>query len=125
MKITEEIIAPFKIRLETTNYKTPDVDEWGMTTDIYLFMKWAYRVEKGWYGFALNNAPMIWALIIQNFLEELEKEAPDFKIHQIKLKFGRLCFYVDLNIEDKDKIEQIKKEIGKLESLLYSADLVY
>ena len=27
------------------------------TSDILLFYKWAYRVGKGWYGFALGNVP--------------------------------------------------------------------
>lgn len=29
-------------------------------SDILLFQKWAYRVGKGWYGFALGTVPRVW-----------------------------------------------------------------
>lgn len=47
---------------------------------IYLFQKWAYKVEKKYYGFDLNEAPFIWSQIIDEFLEQVEKYCPDFKI---------------------------------------------
>ena len=82
-------------------------------------------MEKGWYGFSLGNIPMIWATIIDKFLEELEKECPEFKIHQIKLKFGGLRFYVQLNINDVEKVDSLNKEIRKLEKFLYNSKLIY
>lgn len=110
-------------KIDWTQYKNKPAGDG--SADLYLFMKWAYRVEKGWYGFALGNVPMVWAFIINEFLTELEKEAPNFKIHQIKLKFGGLRFYVDLNINDNLKAEVIHSEIRKLESLLHNDKLIY
>jgi hypothetical protein len=126
MKSLADIAEPFSKRLEkvdwTAHKNKPSAD--GLP-DLYLFMKWAYRVEKGWYGFALGNVPMVWAMLIDEFLTELEKEAPDFKIHQIKLKFGGLRFYVDLGLKDNVKAEAIHHEIDKLTSLLHNENLIY
>lgn len=126
MNSFDDIVDPFSKRLEKIDWKQyknkPSGDG---SADLYLFMKWAYRVEKGWYGFALGNVPMVWAIIINHFLTELEKHAPNFKIHQIKLKFGGLRFYVDLGLKDGLKAEAIQLEIEKLERLLYNENLIY
>lgn len=122
MKTTEEIIRSHRQRLIMVDYKNIPK---GLSPDLYLFMKWAYRVGKGWYGFALDGVPFVWAKIIDDFLAELEKEAPNFFIQQIKLKYGGLRFYVALNLEDKAKAEAIHAEIVKLCTLLYSQDLIY
>jgi len=104
----------------------------GFSSDIILFQKWAYRVEKGWYGFALSDAPNSWAIIIDEFLAELEKSMPKFKIHQIKLKFGGLRFYVCLydELEDASRVDSVQadiifEEILELQEWLESPSLVY
>ena len=96
-----------------------------LSPDLFLFSRWAYRIEKGWYGFALGNVPFSWAMIINSFLLELEIVAPNFKIHQIKLKFGGLRFDVDLNLLSFTECNLIRKEILKLENLLFSEKLIY
>ena len=87
-------------------------------TDLWLFQKWAYRVAKGWYGFALGNVPNVWRLILDEFLEWVEKERPDLKILQVKVKFDLLRLYLgtktDLFVPDR----YIRAEISKLEGLL-------
>ncbi len=126
MKSFADIVEPYLKSLEKVDwatYKNKPMSDG--SSDLYLFMKWAYRVEKGWYGFAVGNVPMPWVLIIDKFLRELEVEAPDFKIHQIKLKFGGLRFYVDLGLNDALKVEAIQHEIAKLQKLLYNEHLVY
>ena len=83
-----------------------------------LFQKWAYRVGKGWYGFSLGNVPHVWRFVLDEFLEWLEKQCPDFEIHQVKMKFRSMRIYLgtktDLFIPD----EKIKAEISKLQKLL-------
>lgn len=117
MKSAEEIIKPYKKELETTDYK-------GMACyDVMLLERWGKRVPKGWYGFSDINS--LWGKIINDFLIELEKECPDFEIHQIKLKYGGLRFYVDLGILSDNKRDRIEKEVDKLEDILYSPKLVY
>lgn len=128
MKPFEEIVSPYQERLGNTKYKIRRCQKCEMSVhpDLQLFMKWAYRVEKGWYGFALgNNVPYVWTQIIDSFLTELEKVAPKFQIHQIKLKFGGLRFYVKLNVKGQKKIKSIHEEISKLEALLHSDKLIY
>ena len=61
-------------------------DHYYYTSDILLFYKWAYRVGKGWYGFALGNVPRVWTDVLDEFLCWLEAQRPDFEIHQIKMK---------------------------------------
>jgi len=94
-------------------------------TDVILFQRWAYKVGKGWYGFALCTAPNSWATIINEFLEWLEKQDPDFEIHQIKLKMGGLRFYVGLSETKGDKFHSIQSEITELENWLHHNSLVY
>jgi hypothetical protein len=126
MKPLSDIVEPFAKRLEKVDWSAhknkPSGDG---SADLYLFMKWAYRVEKGWYGFALGNVPMIWAIVIDEYLTELEKVAPNFKIHQIKLKFGGLRFYVDLGLTNNFEAEKILNENSKLEELLFNEKLIY
>mgnify|MGYP001610351200 FL=1 len=127
MKKLEEIIKPYKDQLLKIGYKS--VDNGNLNPDVYLFQKWHHKVEKNWYGFSLGNVPFVWALIIDRFLEELEKGCPDFKIHQIKLKMGGLRFYVSLSNDDskipKEEYIIINEEIHNLEDLLFDQALIY
>lgn len=128
MKSTEEIIKPYKDFLKNLNYKT--INNGNLNPDIYLFQKWAHRVPKGWYGFSLGNVPFRWAQIIDDFLVEVEKECPDFEIHQVKLKFGSIRCYLELNIIDKmpdmkQRYDKVQIEIEKLEKILFHKDLIY
>lgn len=125
MKSVEKILVPYSGRLAKETYKKRIAGDY-TSPDLYLFMKWAYRVEEGWYGFALSDdVPMVWAQIIDDFLSELQVAAPNFKIQQIKLKFGGLRFYVDLKIEDEVKAQEIGSEIVKLCTVLFHKDLIY
>lgn len=87
-------------------------------TDLWLFQKWAYRVGKGWYGFALGNVPYVWRLILDEFLEWVEKERPDFKILQVKVKFDRLRLYLGTRYASPLRDEHIRTEIAKLQDIL-------
>ncbi len=124
MKPFKDILKPYKERLNKVNYKKIKND---FHPDVYLFQKWAHKVGKNWYGFALGNTvPLVWAQIIDDFLEELNKVAPDFEIHQMKLKFGGLRFYVDLKEFSSGKdYEFIHHAIDELEKTLFSKDLIY
>lgn len=93
--------------------------------DIYLFQKWSYKIGKGWYGFALGDVPFIWAEIINEFLEYLLVTCPNFEINQIKLKFGGLRFYVELNQIHGPTHDQVEAEIEELEEWLFHKELIY
>jgi len=87
-------------------------------SDWLLFSKWAYRVGKGWYGFDLGDVPCVWTDVLDEFLSWVETQCPDFEIHQTRIKFGSLRFYIgtktDLFIPD----EKIRSEISQLQNLL-------
>lgn len=94
--------------------------------DVLLLQQWAYRVPKGWYGFALSgDVPLKWAQIINEYLKSVETRCPNFEIHQIKLKFGGLRMHLNLNSDDEKTVQEIKSEIGELQRWLYNKSLVY
>ena len=94
------------------------VDHYYYTSDILLFYKWAYRVGKGWYGFALGNVPRVWTDVLDEFLCWLEIQCPDFEIHQIKMKLGGVRIYLGTKTDFVIRDEKISSEIFQLQKLL-------
>lgn len=86
--------------------------------DVLLFSKWAYRVGKGWYGFDLGDVPRVWGDVLDDFLSWLETQCPDFEIHQVKIKFGKLRVYIGTKTRLFIRDEKIRSEISRLEDLL-------
>lgn len=125
MKI-DELKAKYGQRVAEYPYSNQVGPNVASESDLYLFYRWAYRIPKGWYGFALSQTvPVLWARIIDEFLSYLETRAPQFEIHQIKLKFGGLRFYVGLNLEAGPVADELKNEIAALEEWLKNEKLVY
>jgi len=118
MKPFKKILAPHKHLLKNANYKQLE------SADGWLIKKWGKHIPKGWYGFDGINE--LWGRIIDDFLEELVKDFPNLEIHQIKLKFGGLRFYVGLNdFSDSKKCAIANHNIDKLEDALFSETLIY
>lgn len=57
-------------------------------------IKYDSRIPDGWYGFDTGCWPINWLNALEEFLAELEKDSPDFEIHQIKLKIGSGRIYL-------------------------------
>ena len=72
----------------------------------YFIDKYKSYVTAGYYGFEVNSyMPECWRDIIDDVLELFIKNDPSFEIHQIKMKFGSIRFYVvTKNIEDLHEI---------------------
>jgi len=93
--------------------------------------KWKDYIPAGWYGFSLGSpCPHAWYGIIDEFLEYLAQLQKDggitgFDIHQIKIKFGGLRFYVSYSCEDEELREFIDLQISRLEDHLRDSKLVY
>jgi hypothetical protein len=87
-------------------------------SDLLLFWKWAYRVGKGWYGFNLGHIPPVWTEMLDEFLCWLEKQRPDFEIHQIKMKLGGVRIYLGTKTDFVIPDEKIRSEISQLQNLL-------
>ena len=91
-------------------------------SDVLLFHKWAYRVGKGWYGFALGTVPDVWTDVINEFLCWLEIQCPDFEIHQVKIKGRGLRLYLGTKTDFVIPDENIRAEITQLQNLLRNPD---
>lgn len=82
--------------------------------------KYKNNITKGYYGFDINILPENWLNIIDELLELFIKNDPEFEIHQIKIKFGGVRFYVVSKvIEDLFEINEL------IESKLHSQFLMY
>ena len=111
-------LAQQKLKRQMAKPGKGDDLEYYYTSDILLFYKWAYRVGKGWYGFALGNVPRVWSDVLDEFLCWLEIQQPDFEIHQIKIKLGGLRFYVGTKNHLLIPDEKIRSEMFQLQKLL-------
>src|ERR1035437_966885 len=69
--------------------------------DSDLNTKYSKHIPKGWYGFDIGT-PIVpeWMEIIDKIVALCIEIDPEFEIHQIKIKFGGIRFYVHSNIID-------------------------
>ena len=122
--IVEELKEKHKERLAQAQQELkkrmakPRIRSDSYLSDLVLFSKWAYRVGKGWYGFALGNVPRVWTDVLDAFLCWLEIQCPDFEIHQVKIKCGKLRVYIGTKTRLFIRDEKIRSEISRLEDLL-------
>lgn len=89
--------------------------------DMYFINKYDKYISEGFYGFAIGSpTPVEWLDALDEILEILIENDPNFKIQQVKMKFGGIRFYVTSEIiDDLWDIELL------IESKLYSKDLMY
>jgi hypothetical protein len=91
------------------------------TSDTYLNEKYADYIPHGWYGFDVGTPIIsIWMDILDEIVELCTEADPDFEIHQIKLKFGGIRFYVYSEI-----IEDIHNVEMHIEDKLFDTALIY
>ena len=108
--------------IEQLKNRYPDpLDENNPFVDINK--KWGSFIGKGWYG--ESGLPKSWTCIIDDFLEYLRYELKTFEIHQIKLKFGGLRFYVIFETGVPAENDRICAEINELEKWLFDKSLIY
>jgi len=122
---------PFS-NIDTSGYKNvyeliksnPDlVDKFTHPTlnDYTLIEKYKSYIPRGWYGFSIGTPVIpVWMEIIDEILELYRKNDPNFEINQIKMKFGRIDFYVQSEtIDDKWPIFQLISSTLKDPALIY------
>lgn len=78
---------------------------------MYDNQKWLEEAQKYYPG---------WWLKIERLDKQLTYLFPDYKIGQIKEKFGTLRFYADFSVEDEMKRSIAHSLIGAIESSTYS-----
>jgi hypothetical protein len=97
------------------------LDYVSLANDAYFCEKYADYIPHGWYGFAIGTPIVpIWMDILDEILELCTENDPDFEIHQIKMKFGGIRFYVHSEI-----IEDINDVAMCIEDNLYDPALIY
>ena len=86
-----------------------------------IINKWEDHFQEGCHvGWSLPSyVPFIWWNIIDLYLESVKDRCPEFKILQIKLKFGGLRLYL------KNIPVEFQQEVGKLEQKLFYENLIY
>ena len=92
-----------------------------LLNDRALMAKYIDYIPDGWYGFAIGHpTPYNWNVVINLILELCIKHDPNFRICQIKMKWGGIRFYCESDvIED---LMEIQLTIG---DRLYSQKLIY
>lgn len=82
--------------------------------------KWDYKVGANWYGIEMTDRmPVVFYKVIDEFLDWMLINEPNFEIHQIKCKFGGIRVYIG-NIS-----EEIQDFCWNLSSLLFDENLIY
>jgi hypothetical protein len=101
--------------------KDNSIDYVSLTNDTYLNEKYADYIPHGWYGFDIGT-PIIpaWMEILDEIVELCTENDQDFEIHQIKLKYGGMRFYVHSDI-----IEDIHEVEMRIEDKLFDVALIY
>lgn len=84
-----------------------------------LQIRYFNRIPDGWYGFDVSCWPINWLNALEEFLAELEKDSPDFEIHQIKLKIGTARIHI--NKVSKEAYDSI----SLLEEVMQDNNLIY
>jgi len=90
-------------------------------SDHLLTIKYDKYIPSGWYGFDIG-IPInpVWMVIIDKILELCISVDPKFEIHQIKLKFGTINFYVESDIiEDIHEISVLISKTLNDNALIY------
>lgn len=89
--------------------------------DSFFIKKYKSYISQGHYGFSIGTPinPK-WNELMDEILEFCVLKDPNFKIQQIKIKFGSMCFYVSSSvIEDIHEIEVLIMETLFDKSLIY------
>jgi hypothetical protein len=89
--------------------------------DSYLFEKYKNNIPVGWYGFSIGEpTPKNWLVVIDKIVKLCVTADPQFEIHQIKMKFGGICFYVE-----SKNIDDIYDVCSLIENTLFNDKLIY
>ena len=92
-----------------------------MSPMMFIQKKYLPHVGEGWYGMdgLGDNLPLVWYKVLDEFLQYVKDDYPDFEIQQIKVKYGGIRIYLG-------KVPpHIDNECQELSEALYSHDLVY
>ena len=127
MTIVEHLIQKYNLQADSYYTESP-YKAWGQNAvscpidnlETKMSKYFEPRVVEGYYGISIGNpVPISWLNVINDFLHYLETSSPDFKIYQIKIKYGGIRMYLtDLKEEDEKLVDELSR-------LLYDKHLIY
>lgn len=89
--------------------------------DEYFLKKFMNYIPDGWYGFELGTLIFpCWVDALDEILELCVSIDKDFQIHQIKMKYGGVRFYVESKI-----IEDINDISFQISNKMFNSYLIY
>lgn len=117
--IFEDIINKYK--LEPNTY---EADLIGSNEESTVWLeqfreKWQARFVSGYWNLEISGLPQRWLDAIDEALDLIEIESPEFKIAQIKIKFG------GIRINLFDISSQVFYSLQELERVLYDDRFYY
>lgn len=90
-----------------------------------ILEKWKDHIPQGWYGFDMGGCHSSWFYIVDDFLDYLLTIDPKLEIHQVKLKWGGLRFYVEIKGRTEEEQEFVDLQAKELEEVLFDEKLIY
>lgn len=81
--------------------------------------KWGDRTVEGYWTFDLACLPELWYTVIGEAFEIISLDSPNFKIFQVKLKYGGIRIYLE------DVSDDTLYSLDELEKVLYESSLYY
>jgi len=90
-------------------------------TDWHYLKKYEKYIPDGWYGFSIGTpTPKEWFEAIDEILELMISNDPNFEIHQIKMKYGAIMFYCNSEV-----VEDLNDIMMLIMKKMYSKYLIY
>jgi hypothetical protein len=119
MNKAQQIIQKFDLHPNGYEFPTTTIGDHDYVEKLH--QKHHTHIGEGWSGFAdlPNGIPLIWIEAIDQFLQYVKDDYPDFQIQQIKLKYGGVRMYID-GVPD-----YIQDEVQELVATLHDDQLIY
>ena len=90
-------------------------------TDDVLFDKYKENIPRGWYGFSIGTPVIpVWVTILDEIVKLCIATDPNFEIHQIKMKYGGICFYCESEV-----ITDLRDISSMISHTMYDNTLIY
>lgn len=116
---TQKIIEEFE--LKPNSYSEDKLSEFLYSTKRKkINEKWKNHIVDGYYGFESESLCSLWIEVIDIFLEEIRELDQEFRIYQIKTKFGGARIYIE-----SDKIENLQESVNLMEKVLFDERFIY
>jgi len=117
--IFDELITRYDLKADTYDtHPLMDLDFYQKWIKTFR-ENWGDRTVEGYWTFDLACLPELWYKVIDEAFEILNLNSPEFKILQVKLKYGGIRIYLE------DISDDALYSVEELEKVLYESSLYY